>query len=125
MSHSINCRPDTIDDFIKLLNSRDVETVARNDESNFFTALLQIRDVPPEQLITLASRSFNNEARILNSFLTSLDLRLVVPIRRIWWRMPRTSASMRFCLATWRSRCRPGSRTKSRNIVDGSVPEGP
>jgi len=101
MSHSINCRPDTIDDFIKLLNSRDVETVARNDESNFFTALLQIRDVPPEQLITLASRSFNNEARILNSFLTSLDLRMVVPIRRIWWRMPRTSASMRFSLATW------------------------
>ena len=71
-----------------VLNSRDVETVTRNhDVSDFFAALLQSCDETPEQLIPLASGSFDDEARILNSFFTSLDLRMVVPTRRTWWQI--------------------------------------
>ena len=49
-------------------------TLTRNDANDIFAALLRSRDVTPDQLIALASlksRSFDDEAEILNSFLTS------------------------------------------------------
>jgi len=41
--------------------------MTRNDANDYFTALLRSRDVTPDQLIALGTRSFDDEARILTS----------------------------------------------------------
>jgi hypothetical protein len=43
----------------------DPTILTRNDANDYFTSVLQSRNVTPDQLIALASRSLDDEARIL------------------------------------------------------------